>query len=155
MMIIRLLLFLIFAISSPFLSLVEAQKENPAIIFHENLKYEEIKEGQLFELVHIHFKRASDTLFKSYPELNHLAWLLKKYPSIKIRLEIYSGPDKDTIDMIKLSERRVNTIKAYLVEKGIAEHRIEGVGKMAKYSRSCENRLLWDFRRVEIRIISK
>jgi len=61
-------------------------------------------------------------------ELNKLVGLLNANPTMEIRIDGHTDNRGDSRLNIKLSEDRVKTVMAYLIEKGISESRIEAVG---------------------------
>lgn len=80
-------------------------------------------------LRNIYFERSeAEVLPQSYPELGKLIRVLKDVPSLYIRVEGHSDNigDKDLLQ--KLSEERAQSIKDYLVQKGINPVRIETIG---------------------------
>lgn len=85
--------------------------------------------GKNIKLNNVFFEHALATLKpESEPELKSLVKLMKDNTKIRIRIEGHTdnqGPDD--LNM-KLSEDRAATIKAYLIEKGIDESRLESVG---------------------------
>ena len=54
--------------------------------------------------------------------------LLKENPGFKILLEGHTDNQGDWVENLKLSNDRVENVKAYLVLKGIAENRIRTKG---------------------------
>jgi outer membrane protein OmpA-like peptidoglycan-associated protein len=53
---------------------------------------------------------------------------LKENPLMKVRMAGYTSADGTEEDNQKLSERRANTVRDYLIEKGIAPERITVIG---------------------------
>ncbi len=87
------------------------------------------RKGKKIELKSIYFERSKDRILrKSYSELNKLVKLLKKYPPMRIRVEGHTDSNGKAEQLIKLSKDRAVAIKAYLVNRGIEESRIETVG---------------------------
>ncbi len=87
------------------------------------------RKGRKIELKPIYFERSKDRILrKSYGELNKLVRLLKKYPSMLIRVEGHTDSNGTEKDLIKLSRDRAVAIKAYIVNRGVDENRIETVG---------------------------
>ncbi|MHB9039171.1 MAG: OmpA family protein [Melioribacteraceae bacterium] len=70
----------------------------------------------------------SDLLPESYPVLDNAVKLLNEKPNVNVEIEGYT----DYIDTKeynqKLSEERAQTVKNYLVSKGIAENRLTTIG---------------------------
>jgi outer membrane protein OmpA-like peptidoglycan-associated protein len=91
----------------------------------------------------------------SYPELDKLANMMLENPTILIQLEGHTDNIGDRFKNIRLSQDRVAAVKNYLVEKGVEEGRISGVGHggskpIADNSKELTRRLN---RRVEFRIL--
>ena len=64
----------------------------------------------------------------SYPSLDKLAELLKKYPNTTTTLSGYTDNTGNRAYNVDLSKRRANAVKDYLVNKGIAATRISADG---------------------------
>lgn len=62
-------------------------------------------------------------------ELNELAILMKQYPKMRINLIAHTDSRGDANANLTLSINRAMEAKKYLVEKGIAEDRIETEGR--------------------------
>lgn len=82
-------------------------------------------------------ERASKVLFApgkaiinpvSFPVLNELTDLLKKYASTKIYLAGHTDDQGDDAANLKLSKDRAKAVAEYLIKKGIAKSRIESTG---------------------------
>jgi outer membrane protein OmpA-like peptidoglycan-associated protein len=91
----------------------------------------------------------------SYPELDKLAQMMNENPLIKIQVEGHTDNVGDRFKNQKLSEDRVEAVKHYLVNRGVAEERITGIGyggskPVADNSRELTRRLN---RRVEFKIL--
>ncbi|MDN5204426.1 OmpA family protein [Fulvivirgaceae bacterium BMA10] len=88
-----------------------------------------IEIGQTVKLNNVFFVRSKPILKESsYPELDKLANMLLENASLRIELAGHTdnlGSPRLNLD---LSEQRVNTVKNYLITKGIAESRISGKG---------------------------
>lgn len=85
--------------------------------------------GTTLQLDKVRFEQGSARLLSSsYPALKKLLQLLTDAPSLTIELRGHTdnvgAPEKN----VALSERRVATVKAYLVRHGIAATRISGLG---------------------------
>lgn len=96
---------------------------------HQDLYLAPIEIGKTVAMNNIFFVRSKpDLLPESYPEIERLVTLLQENPKIKIELAGHTdnvgNPELNRV----LSEQRVNTIKKYLVEKGIVAVRITGKG---------------------------
>jgi outer membrane protein OmpA-like peptidoglycan-associated protein len=126
--------------------------------FKKDISITGIKENQKLQLSHVYFERSKyNLLTTSFPELNDLAAFMKKYPTLRIRLEGHTDNQGDPELNLMLSENRVKKVKKYLTEQGIAKNRIEWIGygeQRPAYSNATEE-LRSKNRRVEVVIISK
>lgn len=92
------------------------------------------RKGRKIELKPIYFQRSKDRILrKSYGELNKLVQLLKKHPTMLIRVEGHTDSNGDPLLLEKLSTDRAVAIKAYLINRGIQETRIKTVGFGGEY----------------------
>lgn len=91
----------------------------------------------------------------SFPELERLAEMLKENPGIKIRLEGYTDSQGKSRSNLRLAKNRIESIKKWLVKKGIDPKRIKlkalGGEKLVTNSDAPEARRA--NRRVEVRVI--
>ena len=65
---------------------------------------------------------------EAFPELDRLLLLLKTYPKMKIELSGHTDNVGDKSKLQTLSEERVQTVKTYLINKGIDPNRLSGKG---------------------------
>lgn len=85
-----------------------------------------LKINQTIRLNNVFFKRASAELMpESYPELDRIAHLLKSNPTMIIELHGYTDYRGNKDSLLVLSQKRVQTVKNYLVSKGISPSRIK------------------------------
>src|SRR6185312_8463384 len=110
------------------------------------------------ELESVSFAQSSsDITIEAAYELNRLAAWLKRNPSLRIRLEGHTDNQGKPDLNIKLSQERVDNVKAYLIQKGIDASRMECMGYGGEYpvadNSTEETRKL--NRRVEFEIIGK
>jgi len=63
-----------------------------------------------------------------YSEIDRVAGVLKQYPDTVIRVEGYTDSKGSDAYNMDLSKRRANAVKNLLVQRGVAENRIEVVG---------------------------
>jgi len=125
--------------------------------FKKDISIDQIKINQEFQLSHIYFESAKyNLLAASFPELNDLVTFMKKYPTLRIRLEGHTDNQGDPQLNVELSENRVKAVKKYLVEQGIDESRIEwiGYGEQRPTNSNADENLRQKNRRVEVVIIS-
>jgi OmpA-OmpF porin, OOP family len=124
--------------------------------FTKDYKLIPIEKGDLVRLNSVYFETsAHELLDASYSELNKLVLLLNANPSLKILLEGHTDTVGDKQANVELSLRRVNSVRKYLTDKGIAAHRIEtkgwGSAKPINANGTDEERKV--NRRVEFRIL--
>lgn len=115
-----------------------------------------IESGQKVELKNVFFQQSTANLIEtSYPELDRMVEILKANPAVRIELDGHTDNQGDAALNLALSEKRVETVKAYLVSKGIEHKRITtkafGGTKPIAPNNSEENRK--KNRRVEIIIL--
>jgi outer membrane protein OmpA-like peptidoglycan-associated protein len=126
--------------------------------FKKDISIDEIKVDQKLQLSHIYFEQGKfNLLAASMPELNELVTFMKKYPTVRIRLEGHTDNQGNPERNVELSENRAKEVKKYLVEQGIDENRIEWIGyggQRPVYSNADKN-LRPKNRRVEVVIIGK
>lgn len=85
--------------------------------------------GKTVTLNNVFFVRSkADLLPESYPEIERLVKVLNDNPAIRIELTGHTDNIGNPALNKELSEKRVETIKNYLVSKGIAADRITGKG---------------------------
>jgi outer membrane protein OmpA-like peptidoglycan-associated protein len=128
--------------------------------FKKDISIEDIKVDQKLQLSHIYFERAKyNLLTTSFPELNDLVTFMKKYATVRIKLEGHTDNQGNPQLNLELSENRAKEVKKYLVEQGIDENRIEWIGyggqKPIYSNANADEYLRQKNRRVEIVIISK
>jgi outer membrane protein OmpA-like peptidoglycan-associated protein len=144
--------------SKPVKKETASQKVAVSADFKKDISIDEIKVDQKLQLSHIYFDQGKfNLLATSIPELNELAAFMKKYPTVRIKLEGHTDNQGNPERNVELSKNRAREIKKYLVEQGIDENRIEWIGyggQRPAYSNADKN-LRPKNRRVEIVIIGK
>jgi OOP family OmpA-OmpF porin len=81
--------------------------------------------GQTMVLSHLIFAQGKAAIDpKSYSELDELAQMMKENSSMEIQLEGHTDNVGSPKANLELSQDRVDAVKKYLVEKGIAKKRI-------------------------------
>ncbi|MBK6520891.1 MAG: OmpA family protein [Sphingobacteriaceae bacterium] len=87
------------------------------IVAHSHFKLEA---GKKFVLKNVLFKISSDELLpEAFPEIDHLANVMKEDSNMVIRLEGHTDIDGPKRMNKKLSKKRVQQVKLYLVNRGI------------------------------------
>jgi len=97
---------------------------------NHDLQLGEVASGRTRLLVFFDFNKSS-LQQASYPELNRAARFLRANPSMEVEIAGYTdnvGSDAYNLD---LSQRRANSVREYLIAKGVEENRItaKGYGK--------------------------
>jgi len=64
----------------------------------------------------------------SFPLLNQVVQVLNDYPKMRVRIEGHTDNVGGESFNLKLSQKRAESVKAYLVAKGIAEDRLDSAG---------------------------
>jgi outer membrane protein OmpA-like peptidoglycan-associated protein len=120
--------FTIQALKKGYLSKVEKIDFTSEIRFKaikKNISIIEIQLNRQYQLANIIFAQSlSDLLPESFSELDKIVNLLKDNPSFKILLEGHTDNQGDWSENLKLSVDRVETVKTYLILKGILANRI-------------------------------
>lgn len=95
-----------------------------------NLYLTPIKKGEKVVLNNCFFKaNTADILPESHEELDKIVEILKLNRSLKIEVSGHTSKNNSKPEWnMNLSQNRANSVKAYFVEKGIAESRINAVG---------------------------
>jgi len=95
-------------------------------------KVKEDIESQIKDILHLHkieFETNKATLTPKGKEIvDRVATILKKYPGVKITIEGHTDSDGKADYNLKLSQDRVDTVKAELVKAGISADRLKAVG---------------------------
>ncbi len=123
------------------------------IVTHSHFKLEA---GKKFILKNVLFKISSDELLpEAFPEIDHLASVMKEDTNMVIRLEGHTDIDGPKRMNKQLSKKRVKQVQNYLVNRGVAKERIKlkwyGEKKPLIKKGSAEHRKI--NRRVEVRIL--
>lgn len=116
------------------------------------------EEGEVIKLNHLIFAQGkSDITPESYPELNDLVKTLKENPSMIIQLEGHTDFRGSKTKNMILSQDRVESVKTYLLRKGIGKDRIltRAFGGTRPISREATEEAARKNRRVEVRILKK
>lgn len=85
--------------------------------------------GNPFVLKSVEFEQKSDKLkAQSLKSLDDLAGQLMKMKSMEIKLTVYTDNQGDSSVLVNLTKKRANSIKKYLLDKGVEAYRIYSVG---------------------------
>jgi OmpA-OmpF porin, OOP family len=94
-----------------------------------NFTLQPVEVGTTVNLKSVLFAQTKTELLQdSYDELDLVASFLKANPHVKIELAGHTDNRGVHEDNVRLSQQRVNTVKAYLVSRGIDSKRITGKG---------------------------
>ncbi len=130
----------------------------PNKVFICNFSLKPVEVGETIRLNNIYFAQAEfKVLDASYNELDKLAKIMQSNPTMEILIEGHTDIIGNVNDNLALSQKRVISVKEYLVKKGIAEKRIQtkayGGTKPLKTDGTDEDRQV--NRRVEFKILKK
>ena len=85
--------------------------------------------GAKITLKNIYFAQSKyDLQAESFPELDQLATVMRQNPTMTIKLEGHTDIIGDFDKNLELSRNRVQSVKQYLVSKGISAARVEATG---------------------------
>jgi outer membrane protein OmpA-like peptidoglycan-associated protein len=110
-----------------------------------------------FTLDNVEFETGKATLTKtSYKELNELLEYLKLKEEVVIEIAGHTDDVGDDVSNQKLSEARANTVRNYLISKGIAAKRVQakGYGESQPIAPNSTAEGRQKNRRTEVRILS-
>jgi outer membrane protein OmpA-like peptidoglycan-associated protein len=94
-----------------------------------NFRLLPVEIGTTINLKSVLFERSKPLLLSSsYDELDMVADFMKKNPKVEILLSGHTDNQGRHDANMKLSRERVNTVKEYLVTKGISANRVAGKG---------------------------
>jgi outer membrane protein OmpA-like peptidoglycan-associated protein len=113
--------------------------------------------GTVMKLDHLKFALSEATILEeSHAELDDLAKMLKESSDIHVRLEGHTDYIGNPTANINLSQDRVEAVKKYLMDKGVAGNRIEtkAFGGSQPLVQSSSSAARAVNRRVEVRILS-
>ncbi len=97
--------------------------------FNLSLDLKPIETGISFTLEAIQFKQSKAFILKeSYPSLDELFRFLQRNKNVHIQIAGHTDNVGDKKDLMWLSNDRAETIKIYLIEKGIDRTRLKSIG---------------------------
>ncbi|WP_310588727.1 OmpA family protein [Larkinella rosea] len=140
----------------PTTELIDLTKDKRFKEIHKNLVVNPIKAGQRVVLRDVLFEQSKAILLSgSNAELDRLVQMLKDYPEMEIQVDGHTDNQGIWDLNMKLSQDRVRVVKEYLMERGIADIRIQtkawGPSKPIASNETEEKRRL--NRRVEFTIL--
>jgi outer membrane protein OmpA-like peptidoglycan-associated protein len=115
-----------------------------------------VKQGQPVILKNIFFEFAKARLLpESFPELNKLVHLLKTYSSIKVRIMGHTDNVGTEARNLRLSDRRAQSVVAYLTQQGINAQRLtfKGFGESRPIDTNATKEGRQNNRRVEFVVL--
>jgi outer membrane protein OmpA-like peptidoglycan-associated protein len=94
-----------------------------------NFNLQPVERGMTVNLKSVLFEQSKTTLLtSSYAELDVVVSFMNENPNVSIELSGHTDNRGNPTDNVKLSQERVDTVKEYLVSKGIDSRRITGKG---------------------------
>jgi OmpA-OmpF porin, OOP family len=114
--------------------------------------------GKVYTLKHVHFDFGKATLRpESFPELEELLGFLRNKETVKIEIAGHTDNVGKDADNLRLSQQRADTIKAWLLKKGIAASRLtaKGYGATQPLSNNDSDEARQMNRRTEVHILSQ
>jgi outer membrane protein OmpA-like peptidoglycan-associated protein len=95
-----------------------------------DLYVEPLSVNAKIELPQIFFQQSKAVILaSSLEDLDYLVEVLKSQPTLEIRIEGHTDNNGLPEDLRLLSEERAAAVQGYLIQKGIAIHRIQSIGK--------------------------
>jgi outer membrane protein OmpA-like peptidoglycan-associated protein len=113
----------------PVSSSLDLKKSDKYTVVTQDLFLTPIEEGARIRVNNIYFDFDKSILrSESNVELDQIAQILQSNPTIRIRIEGHTDDKGDAAYNVKLSQNRANSVKTYLLSKGVDASRIESIG---------------------------
>ncbi|MGB1039548.1 MAG: OmpA family protein [Flavobacteriales bacterium] len=110
--------------------LVKSEEATGGVIKEKNIEVKELSEGESFELNDIKFETNSAELSSTALFiLDNFISYLKENPSIKFKVVGHTDNVGNDSENLKLSSKRADAVKKYLIDKNIKSTRIKAEGK--------------------------
>ncbi len=107
-------------------SSIEVPNKPGAFTFDLTIKFEPSK---TYTLKNVHYETGKATITPdSYPSLNELADALKAKPTLVIEIAGHTDNVGNYESNLKLSQDRANSVRSYLISKGISVDRVSAKG---------------------------
>jgi len=139
-------------------STADGKGKNYREITNKSLKLIPIEEGQIVRLNNIFFATGKSTLSsESFPELNRIAISMTENKTLAIELGGHTDNTGSAEFNIKLSQDRADSVREYLIGKGIEPDRVasKGYGETVPVAKNDTPEGQQQNRRVEFKILKK
>ncbi len=126
------------------------------IKLEEEIFLDSLEIGKSIQFEHVLFKRGTpELLYDSNEDLDYVAQILTKNKDLNIQIAGHTDNSGNAYLNFVLSEKRANTIKKYLIEKGIAADRIKtkGYGSTQPIASNESEETMKLNRRVEFKLV--
>ncbi|HPB01594.1 MAG TPA: OmpA family protein [Bacteroidales bacterium] len=136
-------------------SMMEVPSEPGIATYEVEVIYQPAK---VFKLENVYFDFGKASLrAESYPSLNELAEMLKLKPAMVIEISGHTDDVGDDASNLTLSQQRAESVRNYLIKKGIAANRIvaKGYGETMPVAVGTSDEARQKNRRTEVKIISQ
>lgn len=86
-----------------------------------SLSDDDVHKGEYIALYDIHFEFAKAEIIEEQPQLDTLVMFLKRNKFVKVEIGIHSGFRGSDTYNLNMTQQRAQSLKNYLVEKGVNE----------------------------------
>ncbi len=85
--------------------------------------------NNLFSVKKVEFRTSEDAILRrSFPILDEVATVLKKYPTFRVAVRGHTDSRGDEAFNEELSQRRADAVREYLIRQGVARNRLSSKG---------------------------